>query len=329
MCGIIHCKRTDKKFANNLVRKRYFKQKSRGSTGFGFIEMQDGFVKAEVRTQTEAEILKHLESSTADEILFHHRHPTSTPNFIEATHPIKVSNKNLKYNYYVVHNGIIWNDKTLHNKHIEDGYEYTTEIQKKWIASVNVYEASIWNDSEAVAIDFAELIEKKKPMQARGSIAIVALQYSKKTGKAIALYYGHNSGNPLRIEDNRDFMALSSESGKSLPADMLYRYSYKTDSTSCRAVDIGYHEPAKQIGFITTLSGKVETDWDAPWEEKLAREEEEDFDMEEWEEEVALEDRIQRAYNDGDYDKAMSLEDELEVLHRKQSLSRTKKIWNG
>jgi glucosamine 6-phosphate synthetase-like amidotransferase/phosphosugar isomerase protein len=317
MCGIIHCKQLRKnRLANNLVMKRYQKQKARGTEGYGYIELKNGYVVAEVRTQTEKEILEKLTKSTADEIMFHHRFPTSTPNVIESTHPIKVASPKLKYNYYVMHNGIISNDEELREQHIKDGYKYNTDMTKKWITTKNTYiEEELWNDSEALAIDIAQAIETNKEITARGSIAVIVLQYEKTTGKAIALYYGRNNGNPLCVEDTKDFISLSSESGKSMLSDTLCRYDYITGKTTVEKKEIGkytsYGLPAYRDEF----------DWKDYRTNKYAGEddEEEDFQTGEWTEKETLLDLIDEAYNTGDYDTAQELEYDLQLLNDKEA----------
>lgn len=322
MCGIIHSKLADiKKAVAKIVIKRYNKQKNRGNQGYGYVEIKNGFVVAEIRTQTEKEILEKLEKSTADEIMFHHRYPTSTPNLIEATHPIKVNNECLEYNYYVIHNGIISNDTELREDHLKNGFSYTTNITKKWITAQNTYLEEMWNDSEALAIDLALAIEANSEIKAKGSIAFIALQFHKTTGKAIALYYGRNNGNPLCLEQDKSFFSLSSESGKSIKTDILYRFDYQTKKIT---------EEAKKIGnYTTSTTGYGFSDWEDYTEsiynprspsENL---EEEDFDIEDWEEMEMLEIQIDRAYQESNYDLAQELEMDLELL--KIKVAKTKK----
>lgn len=312
MCGIIHCKRADNGLASRIVKKRYEKQKSRGSEGFGFIELLEGKVIGEARAQSENEIMAKLEKSKADEILFHHRYPTSTPNFIEATHPIKISSKKLKYLYYVVHNGIITNDSELYKQHILAGYSYSTKIEKRWTTKKTVYVETIWNDSEAIALDFVEMIEKGQDMQAKGTAALIALQVDKKTKKAVALYYGRNDGNPLKIENNRDFFCLSSESGKELPSHTLYRYDYKTHITTQTFEKIGSY-PQKQTGFgfsYTSYSSKDYEEEDYTYSKKVdSRILEVDKRIKE------IETLIEMAAYSGDYRAVEELEAELEGAH--------------
>lgn len=244
MCGIIHCKKLDfSKRARKSINKRYYAQKTRGTEGYGFIELTKGYVTKECRAQDEKGIMKLLDKSEADEILFHHRTPTSTPNFIESTHPIKVEHPSLlEHGYYIVHNGVITNDTEIKKKHNEMGFEYNTELMKQYITKGNTYNQEImFNDSESLAIDFALSIEKKIPMEVRGSIAVIALQYNKHTLKATALYYGRNAGNPLCLENTEEMFSLSSITGKTIEPDHLYRYDYEKNEITDEEKDIGLY----------------------------------------------------------------------------------------
>lgn len=318
MCGIVYIKRLKampftKKEAQKLVIKRYEKQKARGQEGYGFVELIEGVVIAETRTQYEKEALAKLKDSVADEIMFHHRFPTSTPNLIEATHPIKVSHPSLRYNYYVMHNGIISNDYILKEKHNAEGYDYTTEITKQWLTKLNRYEQVMFNDSEALAIDIAQAIESGAPITAEGSIAVVALQYEKETGKAIALYYGRNASNPLGVESSKEFFALSSESGSSIKSDVLYRRDYETGAITEQPKEIG-------VSYTRTIPmGYTNEEWKKELEAYNTDYpsntlDEEDFDMTDYEAIIELQEEIQKAYSDGDYDEAQLLEMELDEL---------------
>jgi len=321
MCGIIHCKRKDGKLANKPILKRFEKQKSRGTEGFGFIEINDGIVGAEIRTRTEKEIKEKLAQSTATEIMFHHRTPTSTPNFIEATHPIKVSHKSLIYDYYVMHNGIISNDDKLRDKHLDNGFIYTTEIVKKWITSGKTYIDKMWNDSEALAIDFCLAIEKGTEITAEGSIAMVALQFSKKNRKAVALFFCRNAGNPLKVEDGKDFFCISSESGKEIPKDTLYRLDYVKGELRYEKKTIGKFIYDYETGYgYNGYAGSynyMDYENDTPytrWDKKGKPNGEDDFDMELWEERQLLEDDMRVAEMNGDYDAMTDLAVKIEEI---------------
>lgn len=229
MCGIVYCKRVDDKTAPKMVKKRYFKQKSRGSDGFGFVEISDK-VKVK-RAEEEKEILTKLEESTAGEIMFHHRFPTSTPNFKEMTHPIFVKNDKLDYNYYVIHNGIISNCDEMLKKHKRAGFNYTTLLRQVWeLTKTNYTYDYKFNDSESLAIDLALFIEGKiKTVRARGSVAFVVLQTTK-TGKPVNVYFGRNIDNPLRVKKNDYFISVCSEGdGEYVEPDTLFKIAYGSD----------------------------------------------------------------------------------------------------
>lgn len=328
MCGIIHVKKFDtSKKANKTILKRFEKQIERGTQGFGFVELKNGIVIAETRTETKKDILAKLEKSDADEILFHHRIPTSTPNFIESTHPILVRNASLKYDYYVLHNGIIENDESLYSEHTKSGFTYTTEIRKKYVTQKTIYSEILFNDSESLAIDFVLAIENKQTMKAVGSIAIVCLQFDKKTKKAVALYYGRNGGNPLTVESNKDLLCIASENGKSIPTDTLYRYDYKTNKTTSTDFDIGTYETRTST---TTYSSTYGYDYGYPPTTGGYKLDDDDNDNEtEYEMELEyLRDELKKAKNRDDYDAERELEIEIEELEiQKDAESRLQTKW--
>lgn len=326
MCGILFSKRFDGKLARKLINKRYQTQKTRGQEGFGFVEIQNGIVGQEFRSEEEKDIETCLKGSEAEEILFHHRFPTSTPNFVEATHPIRVSNKILKYDYYVVHNGIISNDSELKQKHNVMGFKYTTEMSKTYTTRGNVYEESMWNDSEALAIDFALAVETGKKMEAKGSIAIVALQFDKKTKKAVALYYGRNLGSPLKQEFNDAFLCLSSETGTLLMQNILFKFDYMTNTITESDMDIGifndYVYPSSGYNFHNDYKGvyddvkDVGFDWGSRNKNKLRVKDDEYYEkMTKMYNDIAdIKKDIEESKLQGDYDSQVEQEMELEDL---------------
>lgn len=239
MCGIVYTRRIDGKIANKMVAKRYFKQKDRGSDGFGFIYLLKNKIKTK-RATYEKNILELLEKTESQEILFHHRFPTSTPNFLEATHPIKVKNKCLKYNYYGVHNGVISNADDLQKKHKKLGFNYTTWMQEKMITrKTEYYYNEQFNDSEALIIDFALYLEKKKKkIEAEGSMAFIIIQTDKKDNP-LKIFYARNSQNPLKLYKNKDFITVCSEgSGENIEIDMLHWYNYKTKENGIEKIEL-------------------------------------------------------------------------------------------
>lgn len=242
MCGIVFVKGPSKGIVDVLL-KHYKAQKSRGVEGFGFVAM-NGDKLSWNRTQHEFEIKKKLKKVSAhSEILFHHRYPTSTENIEEAAHPIKVSNKELEYDYYVVHNGVISNDDKLKEKHEKLGYRYTTEIEKyiqvKNKKGKQYITGSEYNDSEALAIELARFHEGlSTDIGTIGSVAFIMLQVDKK-GNIIAIHYGRNSGNPLGWTIDGEYHVLASEGEEKIDVNTWYTYTYKTSMTTKFYVEIG------------------------------------------------------------------------------------------
>jgi len=233
MCGIIYLENLEGNAIKALL-KRYTHQKHRGTDGFGFVSIDATLNRVvNIRRKTsEKEITAELEKIAEKAILFHHRYPTSTPNLKEACHPITVRNKRLKNVYYVIHNGIISNPETLKVKHEELGYEYTTEIVKETVYKTKgidyIDTVKMFNDSEALAIELAEVIDGQKvSIEAKGSIAFVVVQADKK-GNVKNLYYGHNNLNPLMIEENSNIFSIKSEGGKALETETLFCRNYET-----------------------------------------------------------------------------------------------------
>lgn len=212
MCGIIHVIRHDGKPAARSVRKRYFKQKARGSDGFGYLAIKDNELVSYERSTTEHGILQKLEKETAPEILFHHRFPTSGPNVEEMAHPIRVGYKQENRNYFIVHNGVIRNAKERHDEHKELGYSYATELKNslKSVLSGRVYldSGSLFNDSEALAIDTVLSIEEGKLIKAQGASAVIGIMVEGTTVKDRFFY--RNSGNPLYLRQDRTMTTLTS-----------------------------------------------------------------------------------------------------------------------
>lgn len=244
MCGIIWAKSKKGKNINNYVLEHYKQQRTRGSDGFGFIAIKDGKISIH-RAENEIDIKKELQNVVADEILFHHRYPTSTPNFVQATHPIKVEHDDFVHNYYVVHNGIISNDYSLKREHENLGFVYSTRLVKKWITGGTIIQKEeMFNDSEALAVEVALYLEgKKDTIDAKGSIALMVLQVDKKTNKVEALYYGRNGGNPLKIHRSNKKVVIASENkGVLLPENTLYRLDYKTGEISQFFVNVGEYK---------------------------------------------------------------------------------------
>lgn len=224
MCGLCFVMRKDGRSAIKQILKSYERQKSRGTQGFGYVAFNDGKIDDVARNSTEKGIYTSLNALSSEGVMFHHRIPTSTPNFKEGAHPIHVSSPRLKYDYYVIHNGVISNDDYLKKKHEALGYKYTTEMFKRevWMTRDEEYmETTVvtkYNDSEALAIELAEGIEaNSNKIEAYGSIAFICIQATKDTGTNELvinnIYYGRNT-NPLMIDENSSYFKLSSENGR-------------------------------------------------------------------------------------------------------------------
>lgn len=254
MCGIVYVKRLDGKQAQKQVLKRYSKQQHRGSEGFGYIGVKsNGAISPLQRTQFEHEIRIKLGASSLTEILYHHRYPTSTPNVPESAHPLLVANKELQYNYYVVHNGVLQNEEDLKEIHEKLGYKYLTEIKTQYRTKKgHVYTSEeVFNDSEAFAIELARTIEGLQPeCNAKGAIAYIAYQVDKASGAVIATYFGTNGGNPLMVQRNKEFITICSEgAGTPVEANKAYRIEPSTsDIVECSVKLQPFYTPSK-IGY--------------------------------------------------------------------------------
>lgn len=273
MCGIVYVKRLDHAKANKQALKRYSKQQHRGTEGYGYIGVKsNGTISPLARFQFEHELRTKLGASSLTEVLLHHRYPTSTPNVPEAAHPLLVANKELQYNYYVVHNGVLTNEETLREVHEGLGYRYLTDIKTQYRTQKgHVYtEAVVFNDSEAFAIELARTIEGlQSECNAKGAIAYIAYQVDKQSGKVIAVYFGTNGGNPLLVQRTNEFIAVCSEgAGQKVKANQAYRLDPITNMIlECtvplqpmhQESKIGYHRvyenPTDSIGWSLSESG--------------------------------------------------------------------------
>lgn len=225
-----------------MVAKRYKAQKSRGSDGFGFISLDSGKVNSYTRAEKEGDIMKSLELHNTSEVIFHHRYPTSTPNFEQSAHPIKVSHPSLKHDYYVVHNGVITNDDELKAKHEALGYVYTTELVQQYKSHNNtIFESTMFNDSEALAIELAMNINKKGTgVDITGSVAFIALQVDKGNSNARRLFFGRNNGSPLKIKMADNFITITSEGeGTEVETHKLHCLEYNTNKLTVREFKVG------------------------------------------------------------------------------------------
>lgn len=247
MCGIILGIRGDDKSISKSLLKRYEKQKSRGTEGFGFIAPTDGRIRSVERFETEKETLASLRTQTSPIIMFHHRFPTSTENWAELNHPIRVAHPTLKYDYYVIHNGVISNAVELNEEHEKLGFAYTTLVETLTTVKTQVKERSAevsydFNDSESLAIDIALTLEgKQDQMKSKGSIAFILFQTNKK-GAIQNIIYGHNARNPLILEVDKanGMMFLKSEGkGVDVEVDKIFVQDFKTHKITKLDIKVG------------------------------------------------------------------------------------------
>ena len=316
MCGLVFVKRLDGKPAGKTILKRYDAQRSRGTSGYGWISVNSPAIIG--RATDESEAIKHLQAIKSSEIFFHHRTPTSTPNLLEAAHPIAVINPILKYRYYVMHNGIITNDDELKKEHEKAGFIYNTEMETQVITRERTYTyGKKFNDSEALAIELALTIETGgKELKAKGGTAFLCLQ-TDEAGHAIALYYGRNEGNPLKSYRQKEFWTLTSEGqGEMINAHKLYRYDYASGKITEADLTIGEKRENSFMGFgdykladyggyfnRRTLWDDDENSFEPSADKELLK-----YEIEELKEEIKTARRL------NDYDMEYELVSELEVL---------------
>lgn len=211
MCGIIAviAKHGDMEKAREAMLEQYENQYSRGTRGFGLIEVTNKGIR--IRKATEpVKALLDIGRSEAPILLFHHRMPTSTDNKLDQAHPMKVSNDELKSDWYISHNGVIQNANELKKKHEEAGYTYDTIVKEKYH-----YENSTWqkfNDSEAFAIELVRFLEGKiEEVTWTGAAAFVGIRVNKKTQKPTQVVFGRGETNPLQMKETEDNLILASD----------------------------------------------------------------------------------------------------------------------
>ncbi len=265
MCGIIYAKRNGGKISKGLL-KRYYAQRTRGTQGFGFVAIQDGKVMGVDRFEDEKDAEKALRNCKSSAILFHHRMPTSTPNYKDMTHPIVVKNKILDSNYYVVHNGVLKNENELKLKHEVLGFEYTTNMRETVTTEtkneVITTESESFNDSESLAIEVALFLDgKKQTIDTVGTVSFICIETTKK-GIVKNIHYGHNFGNPLVLESEKGMTFVKSlGSGQPVPENQIATVNFKTDEKTVRDIAIGtiyaYNAPTVSYGYekITPWGG--------------------------------------------------------------------------
>ena len=237
MCGIAHIKNLrDRAPVNAAAKLMYFNQKSRGTNGYGLVGMNNHTIETH-RALKESDFLSRLTARPYDEILLHHRLPTSTKNTYASTHPFVMELDNRRY--YFVHNGIIENAHELREQHYQAGITYRSMEQD-----------GTFNDSESLAWEFAlYLCQRKQGISAVGSVACICLETDRESNRARRLYFYHNNGSPLRMLLDSELLVLSSEGGwgSKVAVDKLFFYDYQTKT-------LKLHSPL-------TISDELEIIW--------------------------------------------------------------------
>jgi predicted glutamine amidotransferase len=223
MCGICYVKSLRDRGVKTILEQRYKEQRNRGTEGFGFIGIEPNREMTIVHSTTEVGALTELRKSNATEVLFHHRYPTSTDNVINACHPFESVAKDGR-RFYLVHNGIVWNEDDLKKRHKRFGIEYGS-----------LQDDGRFNDSESLAHEFMLYITKrKKTFDGQGSIAIMVIE-TDKDRKATKLHYARNSGSPLVALKTRNTLQIASEGeGSIVPCGKLYTLDYETMKTTSK-----------------------------------------------------------------------------------------------
>lgn len=249
-----------------MVERLYQRQKLRGQEGFGYVSLINGVMERYRKAENEAPILKSLKDTLGNEVMFHHRKPTSTPNFWEAAHPIQVSHESLKYDYIVVHNGSIYDRdvQELKKKHDEMGFTYLTLFKQKWVSQTgNEHQfGEKWNDSECFAIELARDLDKDGTgiSHVWGKIAFVCIQFEKDSKKAVKLFWGRNEGSPLQFSETKGFFTVTSEGdGKDMKAHILNWYDYATNKLEEKSYRVGYFN---EYNVRSTYNLHEDEEWD-------------------------------------------------------------------
>lgn len=265
MCGLVYINRKDGRPAYKAVLKRYRKQKTRGTQGFGYVAIKDGEVVSYRRSPTEHEIIKHLEKETANEILFHHRMPTSTPNIEEAAHPLLIEDKLLKHQYFWAHNGVIRTPGELKDKHEKLGFVYTTEMAEGLFSRVTgrFYgdgKKTKFNDSESIAIEASLALDGlKQTIDTEGTVAVIGLQLEGK--KVIDRLFFRNIGNPLCFFESKEMIELTSTGqGNAVQPTNVFRLKKS-----------GGYEAVKPIVLSPLVNAISSHNWNRTWDKNTQK----------------------------------------------------------
>jgi predicted glutamine amidotransferase len=241
MCGIIAAFdiRSKDSSVNDTIVEQYEYQYYRGTQGFGavFIKGDGSYMVKRATEPTKALLDVYMNKSKM--ILFHHRMPTSTENYMDQTHPILVSNGSLANNYLVVHNGVISNDKELKKKHEGLGFTYQTAYEDGKDVK--------FNDSEALAIEVARYIEEQsEEIDTYSNAAFVALQIDKETDKVVKVFFGRSLAADLNIHSSTKRIEISSI-GKGAEVEHKKLWSFPIDTLKLDSRPLLFKSYLKEI----------------------------------------------------------------------------------
>ena len=217
MCGLIGFvstkKDADPEIAEQYVANQYEEQHQRGKDGFGITAIDDEGQVHIFRATEAAKMMAdlYIKARGMRHILLHHRNPTSTDNSLDQTHPMIVSNKELKLDWIINHNGVIRNAKELRPEHEKLGYEYLTHYDQ-FVSEYTKTTIPKFNDSESFAIELARHLEGiTKDINIEGPAAFMAVASHKKTGRVVKIIIGTNGLHPLKtltFEEGVGFASL-------------------------------------------------------------------------------------------------------------------------
>lgn len=237
MCGIVYARNFSGKNVNNTIVKRFDAQRGRGTTSFGFYDEDNNNLTTAIK---EKDIKRLLTRKEHKGVLFHHRFSTSTEDVRNACHPFSTK-KYFKNQYIGVHNGVIRNPDDLKAEHSQRGISY-----------VSTQPNGQFNDSEALIYDLASYLEGKvDEITAKGSIAFIMTKLNE-YGKAVGIFFGRNSGNPLVMKLTKNSLTISSEGeGESVPVNKLHYFDFETKEVIKSDLTLPY----RSYQYSTSYSG--------------------------------------------------------------------------
>jgi len=194
MCGIIGVAiRNETKIVETLT-AIYENQKYRGQQGAGFgVRKADGSM-FRCRCRSPGKALRFLANRQSlepgDLLIFHHRYPTSTPNYPAFNHPIANEDGSM----YLIHNGHISNDAELLSK-LGNEHQFETLLgeeasKRKFITDSEVIIHLLEDEMGSQGLEEGFRAMAKR---VRGSLAIAVMS---KSWDKLMLF---KNGNPLEV----------------------------------------------------------------------------------------------------------------------------------